>query len=360
MEILPNIIFSEIDYISLASDLSLSSVGDIQPEINIVSAIFNSQKQQALILPIVESYVENMRKYSKNKISIKRFQLVVEPGLQPIVNAGVVTIDPVNSDMVQGLMKRSSINDALKSYFWKFGDNVFLTNNITRKDNVSYGMDIMSTTESISYYFLKKESGQVLFSCTTNVLGMLATLQSVDDDRVIGSSDMKRFFYALEEPIDIHSKTLFLPLYTISSTTISTELIFTNSGNVANRIFAASGAVTLSQSKEKFLNFDNPTISIGSSVPDWASTNTISVSDVSVDFSKRKAPFKDWTTFGLRKGDSKDQEFVDGFVSTLLSGNSIPKENINEYKSLVSKNELMSILTKLGEEIVNMDVCNDN
>jgi hypothetical protein len=58
--------------------------------------------------------------------------------------------------------------------------------------------------------------------------------------------------------------------------------------------------------------------------------------------------------------DYKDDDFMHDFVDMLLSANSIPQDKEYDFMSLVSKKELSDILVILGEEIANMDVCDDD
>ncbi len=82
--------------------------------------------------------------------------------------------------------------------------------------------------------------------------------------------------------------------------------------------------------------------------------------DTSLELKELKAPFSDWEPSGLKKSDEKSMTFKEGLVSLLLSGAAIGEEDALEYRSVVSKKELSSILNILGAEIINMDVCDDN
>ena len=188
----------------------------------------------------------------------------------------------------------------------------------------------------------------------------LHPFSSIDGDRVLNISDSKKFFFAIEDKIDIPGRTLISQDIKIDNRNISIPYASTYGSNKAIKIFANNGGVSLAAVFDDFLEYDNSYISDGSFVGDNVQTNTSPSISVLNTLSEKKAPFYNWTTYDLRKADQKSTSFKSNFVQLLISGQSIPDENIDEYLSLVSKKELLDILDLLGSEIINMDVCDDN
>ncbi len=359
METLFNTEFYEIDIQTLSDSLKFSTVGDMEAEHAIIDSIYNSQSELRKLLYTCDCFVENIRKYSSDEISLRTEQLTLFEKI-PIVSSSKFTIGDSDTSNLLGLMKRSDLTSSYSKYFWRFGAVVQLTNNITSVDTIPIGTDLLSTDEMLKFYFLENKSGEVLFACRGIVISDAVGLDAILSDRVLTASDSKRFFFRKDQSIPTTGRTIIVSGDKINQSTVSAGTIFTRKGSIAKKIFARGGAITLKNMRLDFLNYDNPVIDNNSSLDDGASTNTVSSFAVAKALQDKKAPFTNWESVDLKKGDSKSGQFKSDFVSLLLSGNSIPADKTDEYLSLVSKNELLDILEILGVEIANMDVCDDN
>jgi hypothetical protein len=359
METLFNKEFTPIEFDVLSLNLKESDVSDIQYEHAIIDSIYYSQLHLEWALHAAASFVENIRKYSESTISVRKDQLFFDSGVMS-VSATEIKLSANGTENVSGLMRRSAVVSSYENLFWRFSSIVYITNTVNNKDSVSAYADLVSTNEMIQYYFLNKTDGETLYMCKLFPLNDNTMLSSIEDDRVLCLHDSWRLFFKKDSKIPMIGRTVSVQSDAFTSSTIRVEKAFMDSGTVAKRIFSESGAVTLNDSKLMYLNFDNPSLSRDAVVPDGVSTNTSSIVNTARELEEKKAPFVDWEAHDLRKGDEKSDDFKNEFVQLLLSGNSIPDDAKSDYMSLVSRKELSDILVILGEEIANMDVCDDN
>lgn len=360
MEMLFNTEFSVINLDSLYENLKTSPLSDVQAEDDIIESIEQSQLIQGQLLETAYAYYENILKYSGKNIETNRRHIFLSDAVPTILATTFELTVGDNTDLLDGLLKRDALVSSYQDSFWMFRESVYLQNENYSTSSSNGNLDILATEEMMDYYFLTKKSGQTLYRCTAGVIGNLTAFSSIPSGRALSYADIRRVYFRKDETLNMSSKVLHVSDFTITTSSISIDSMHISPNNVASRILSGTGTVTLGDVGSKFIPFDNPRLGDSASLEYVDITNAKSIMDVSDTLDQQKAPFVDWEPVDLRKTDEKSDAFKNRFVELLLSGNSIPEDDINDYRSLVSKKELLDILEILGEAIVNMDICDDN
>ncbi len=359
MAILFNQDVLEIDYDSLVSSLATSPLSDTTVEDSIITAIESSMLMQENILRLSYTYYEDILKHSTKNISTSRDKIHLLDAV-PTISAENITIN-IESDttLVNGLMKRAFLKTSYYEYYWSFSETVLLRNENYSISGLLGSIDILASVEMKDYYFLTNKPEQLLYRCGTSIIGASQLFESVRSDRVLAKEDIETVYFSKSKILNIVDKNLNIGLFSITSSLVSGDSAYIQKGEVS-KIICGYGTVTLADTISKFIPIDRPYIDDNSTVDIDIPTNSKAMIDTSLELKELKAPFSDWEPSGLKKSDEKSMTFKEGLVSLLLSGAAIGEEDALEYRSVVSKKELSSILNILGAEIINMDVCDDN
>ncbi len=349
----------EINYASLVSALSISPLSDTTVEDLIITTIEDSFLIQENILKLAYAYHEDMIKHSTRDIATSRDKIHLANSIPTIIAESVLINTESNATLVTGLMKRNFLKTSYYEYYWSFSESVFLRNENYSINGLLGSVDILASTEMKDYYFLTNKAEQSLYRCGTSIIGTSQLFESIRSDRVLSKKDIETVYFLKDETLNILNKNLNIGFFSVTSNLISGDSAYIQDGEVT-RIMCDSGTVTLMDTISKYMPLERPYVDDSAIIEEAIQTNSKIMIDASIELKENKAPFSDWEPSSLRKSNEKSTVFKEELVSLLLAGTSIEDNDLLEYKSIVSKKELGSILSMLGEEIINMDVCDDN
>jgi hypothetical protein len=216
------------------------------------------------------------------------------------------------------------------------------------------------TTEAREYYFLQNKSGETLYNCSTDYTSTLNTYTQYEQERLLALRDIEDIFWKKSDPLDIVGKTLknddkfFITRDSLSSRDISISTSSTMS------FFAKHGTISLFIMRNDFLLLSSPVVSKDSDITGIQNTNTLSVNKMKKNLIKEKAPYSGWKKKKIEKTTFKDSSFIDSFCDSVLGGIYFGDAVLDEYRSMVSKNELIEIVELVLDRVRGSEVCDDD
>ena len=359
MATLFNTHFIEIDTDSIEAGLATENAGSMSVENFIISEIENSQFQQLRFLKEANAICENIWKNSSNRIPTLRSNVEITDDVY--IYAPETIINWENNSTAVGPIKKGGEESIFRTKYWKLGDTVFIFNKIYSFPSFSSsGLDLISTEEMKTVFFLANKENETLYNCRIgSVLGQ-SSYDTVDSARIINYLDMQTVYFCKDKKLNMASHAILSEAASIVGHKLAGPEIELRDETFATKVIANSGTFTLKDALDTLLSIQSPLISNYSELPKDSVTNTVTFGHAADVITGTKAPLVDWEPTSLKKTDRKSTHFMETFVDSVLSGESIPDQSSEEYLSLASKSELDEILAILSGEIINMDICDDD
>ena len=343
------------DYEFAYANLKYSPLSDTTWETQIITYLFDDQKEIVELLSLAESYAEEIYTYSSAEMYLRYHH--ISSSLAPSIEAVNIHIDTTGNESCSGLMTGQAAASIMSSYFWREYSSVQITNMLYSSAYETDTHDPMATQELIDTTFLGTSAGQVLRVCTVEPLGLPVRDESVSPLRVVPFSDLQRAYFNQTDTIPLNTYKIHNMDYIFSHESISANSIEFTGRLVLSDAVGDGDFLTLESYTADFLQ-KGGYISDNAELKDDTTTNAVVLSEAVDTFVESKAPIEGWRSTDLTKSTFKTNEFLDGVVDEILE-NTTPS-NSDEMNSVVAKREIDYMLDKLIAKILDEDVCNDN
>ena len=355
MAILFNVELNEHDYAFAYANLQYSPLSDTSWETELITYLYDDQKQIMDLIGLSESYAEEIYTYSSQNIWLRYGHIT--SSIDPSIESLYIEIQKDGNESCVGLMTGQAAVNVMDPFFWRAYSSVHLINMLYSPANETSEYDPMATFELSKSTFLGLSPGETLRNCTTDTLGAPVKSASIDSSRVIPFFDIRRTYFNQIDTISLGTYTLYNNDAVFTDNKITMNSAQFSGALVLTDAIGAGGFLSLVDYESAYLQ-KGGYVSDKSSVGKDIETNTATVEEVVKNFNENKSPIEGWESHDVVKNDTKSNEYMDEIIDDIL--NNTKQYDRNGINSLVTKKEAIYMLDKLIYEIVNTEVCDDS